>query len=320
MNLDQRNSGKKLKGSVTIEACVILPIFLSFFLILLTLVKIACINIALDHAVNETAKQIATCAYPVSFLNELEDKIVEKYGAGKIDSLQENIKEITYNSLEESSQDVTTDMLSGNFSMTDISNILTSVKQNGSEVLKKGLGSLVENLGEDSYWNIKEIGKYAIVKSVMDQLLDVKLINKNNLKLTLVEFPQGDTEYEACKKSTAIKAIGLIPDKDFGIDDVVIQIQYKLKISLPVLGARTINLKHTAIERGWLHGGNGVYTSKAEGIKLEDFGKVQKIVYITRTGEKYHTENCRYLRHSKIAVTLNDEIKSSYEPCKVCKP
>lgn len=43
-------------------------------------------------------------------------------------------------------------------------------------------------------------------------------------------------------------------------------------------------------------------------------------VYVTNTGEKYHRGTCRYLRQSKIAISLDDAIKFGYEPCKVCKP
>jgi hypothetical protein len=43
-------------------------------------------------------------------------------------------------------------------------------------------------------------------------------------------------------------------------------------------------------------------------------------VYITKTGEKYHTSTCRYLNKSKISIELKDAIEQGYEPCKVCKP
>jgi len=43
-------------------------------------------------------------------------------------------------------------------------------------------------------------------------------------------------------------------------------------------------------------------------------------VYITKTGEKYHTGSCRYLSQSKIAIELKDAIDQNYEPCKVCRP
>jgi hypothetical protein len=43
-------------------------------------------------------------------------------------------------------------------------------------------------------------------------------------------------------------------------------------------------------------------------------------VYVTKTGDKYHTATCKYLKKSKITMTLGDAIESGYEPCKVCDP
>ena len=44
------------------------------------------------------------------------------------------------------------------------------------------------------------------------------------------------------------------------------------------------------------------------------------VVYVTKTGEKYHTERCSSLKSSKIAIALEDAVSKGYEPCKVCKP
>jgi hypothetical protein len=44
-----------------------------------------------------------------------------------------------------------------------------------------------------------------------------------------------------------------------------------------------------------------------------------EIVYITRKGNKYHRDSCRYLSKSKIAIVL-DEAKKYYKACSVCKP
>jgi hypothetical protein len=44
------------------------------------------------------------------------------------------------------------------------------------------------------------------------------------------------------------------------------------------------------------------------------------MVYITRTGSKYHQEGCRHLRSSKYALTLDEALEEGYEACKVCKP
>lgn len=43
-------------------------------------------------------------------------------------------------------------------------------------------------------------------------------------------------------------------------------------------------------------------------------------VYITRTGSKYHLDECRYLRESKIPISLEDAKEQGYTPCKACDP
>lgn len=47
---------------------------------------------------------------------------------------------------------------------------------------------------------------------------------------------------------------------------------------------------------------------------------VETIVYITKTGEKYHVENCSYLRQSKIKTTKKEAIANGYTACSRCKP
>lgn len=44
------------------------------------------------------------------------------------------------------------------------------------------------------------------------------------------------------------------------------------------------------------------------------------IVYITKTGECYHSSGCSSLSHSKIAVTLQSAVDNGYRSCKRCKP
>lgn len=43
-------------------------------------------------------------------------------------------------------------------------------------------------------------------------------------------------------------------------------------------------------------------------------------VYITKSGSKYHADGCSYLRGSKIAVDVNEAIKSGYTACSRCNP
>lgn len=48
--------------------------------------------------------------------------------------------------------------------------------------------------------------------------------------------------------------------------------------------------------------------------------KKEVTVYITKTGKKYHGGSCRYLKKSKIAISLKEACERGYTPCKVCKP
>lgn len=47
-------------------------------------------------------------------------------------------------------------------------------------------------------------------------------------------------------------------------------------------------------------------------------GLGDKTVYITKTGKKYHVEDCDYLKKSKIPIKLKDLNKDEYKPCKLC--
>ena len=43
------------------------------------------------------------------------------------------------------------------------------------------------------------------------------------------------------------------------------------------------------------------------------------VVYVTKTGECYHTKDCYTLHKSKIKKKLN-EVCEEYRPCKICLP
>lgn len=56
---------KRKDGSIVLEAALILPIFLSFLILLISFIRIAMVQIALDNTVAEATKQIATHYYPL---------------------------------------------------------------------------------------------------------------------------------------------------------------------------------------------------------------------------------------------------------------
>jgi len=65
-----------------------------------------------------------------------------------------------------------------------------------------------------------------------------------------------------------------------------------------------------------------VYTAacQATGPVAQEEQKKEVTVYITRTGKKYHRDGCRYLRKSRIPISLKQAKARCYTPCKVCNP
>lgn len=49
-------------------------------------------------------------------------------------------------------------------------------------------------------------------------------------------------------------------------------------------------------------------------------GVFAQTVYITKTGEKYHVGDCRYLKYSKYSIDLKNAIQRGYDACGVCRP
>lgn len=47
---------------------------------------------------------------------------------------------------------------------------------------------------------------------------------------------------------------------------------------------------------------------------------MSQTVYVTKSGKKYHTENCRYLSKNTVAVDLSDAVNKGFTECSVCKP
>ncbi len=48
--------------------------------------------------------------------------------------------------------------------------------------------------------------------------------------------------------------------------------------------------------------------------------KKSRTVYITNSGKKYHSDGCRHLAKSKIAISYDDARATGYEPCGTCRP
>lgn len=307
------NRNYRFRGSITVEACITLPVFLSVFFLLLFLVKFTCTEMVLHHAVNDTAKEIAALAYPISFVNELEDEKIGEYGNAKIPTPEEELEKLAQQIGDDNSYNLLNVIISEDFKGNDISDVLKGILKGYSKGI---IGSIVDRI-TPAYWDMKSAGKYMIADALIKEHLDSPLINQENARLRLVEFPQGREEYAARSDKKFYESFGLAPGKDFGSNDVVLQLEYDYSVNLPFVEALNVKMVHTAVERAWLSGSFGILTAKDEGLDLEPEGG---IVFITRTGIRYHKGDCRYLRKSRIPIGAEEACQKGYTPCKVCKP
>ncbi len=64
----------------------------------------------------------------------------------------------------------------------------------------------------------------------------------------------------------------------------------------------------------------GLWSDGERGESPVAYENESDIVYITRTGKKYHKEGCGSLRRSKIPIFLYEACKRRYAPCSNCDP
>jgi len=63
----------------------------------------------------------------------------------------------------------------------------------------------------------------------------------------------------------------------------------------------------------------GLWGEKGRSVGRES-GSDTTTVFVTKTSEKYHRKDCRYLRYSRRPISLRQAVIEGYEPCKVCRP
>lgn len=317
-------------GSLTVEVCICFPVFLCFFLLLAFFIRISCIHITLNHAVNETTKQLSTTCYPIVFLNELEDEFVEENETSGLLNYQEEFGNSKgfFNS-DSVSENVFSQLLSGQVGKEELSGMVDSMMSDAGTSLEKGMKGFLVTQFKGKYFEIKSQAKYAAAAALIKKFCSGSFVDAKQINFLLVEIPQGNAEFQVKKDyppySQLCKEINYAPD----VDDVVIVIEYRVKIPIPFLGKEIIT-RHMTVEKAWVHGSNGVYTTSGSDEKGEtgqegdrengenDEDNKSQIVYITKTGEKYHENGCMYLSKSKVPVRLSDAEARGYHPCKVC--
>lgn len=65
-------------------------------------------------------------------------------------------------------------------------------------------------------------------------------------------------------------------------------------------------------------GGIVLYGDMPSPTNLSSYYANEDIVFVTKSGGKYHKENCPYLKSSKIMMSLEQAVMEGKEPCSRC--
>ena len=303
---------KKTKGSLSLEAVISFTVFLSFMFMLLMMVKLSLVAITLDTVAAETAKEIATSAYPIGLFNNMSEDVhtkIEKYEdiTGFTDAyIDAKEKSIVGHITALTEKDGTKAENGGKTALLSIA-LDYSFNKIGDVLMEKG----AQLIGEE--------GNKLVRNNICDAINEFHTgIDLEKLKLAVCKFPMPEQTYNSGCNSEGYSVIGITKD-DFGKDDVVIGLTYDYELALPFLPTINVKLKSVAVEHAWLSGGNADSISFKEGINVNDllFGK-SFYQGAGGTSKCYHKQTCITLW--KGAVPISKGEAKNLKECQVCKP
>lgn len=305
---------KKEKGSLTVEAVISFTVFLMVTFLMLHLVKLTMISLTLHNATAETAKQIATAAYPITWANALQTK-----GEAKADEVIEDPLSTLLG--EENSR--AAQMLGATPGGADLVKVISDYIGEGEDGLFK------------IFYNLKGKVAQKIAANILNGYLETSGIafNKDNVRFRIVKLPQTDKEFELTdsytlagkKNNLVIQKASAKDAKDncFNQDDIVICTEYDYELALPMLPKIELTLRSVAIEHGWLTGCL-IKTERKEGLGESELFDDKVYVATGGYGKCFHRKDCRMINLSSgydaSGKNRSIAVKEGLRPCKVCNP
>ncbi|WEK55087.1 MAG: pilus assembly protein [Candidatus Cohnella colombiensis] len=165
---------KSSEGSVTLEAAMVMPLFLMLIVFLIFLVKTAVISMALHGALSQTVRQSAAMWYPISL----------------------GIEQVRGTAADEKLQQWNEKLSSVGEMMNEVGPLLPSPMKEWAEQASYGR------------WSIEgEVAKLAFAQ-LMKQFVDDRVLNDEKIQLINVELP---SDYDRSKANLTIRAQYTLP-------------------------------------------------------------------------------------------------------------
>lgn len=182
------------EGSITIEAALIIPLLLTFFLFLMSLVKISIAEMALKESVSETAQIISH----YTFLSMVAEKKIQETTDGFVDGI--------------------VDKAGGEMGNNEIAKILLE-KIGG---IGKGLIPTSGELISDHF--AKDVYRTAVIEKYKQKVNNTSFFNPDGIKIIDYSYPTSRTGADVkVEAENVLKLVLPFFEKDIKIKKVAIE-------------------------------------------------------------------------------------------------
>lgn len=315
------NRGKR--GSLTVEAALVLPIFICAILTIGFFTKIVYTHEIIQHAITEAVNEMASSSYLYytsgiqdidnTINSELEEK--KQKSQEHLDSITDCYRELnnSIGELKSDSKDIYEGLGSGEVS--GIPEWIDGTISEG-ENIQKNIGeiqSVIKDIGNDPKGEMISLAAL-IAKAGYDR-------GKTEIGNTLIRYyigKHGITEDKL--KNLNIKELDFSSSSYFNNNqDIDVIVKYNIHIPLPIKFTDHIHIVQRATARAWMGGDDNLSKPGKNEDDEETKNKVIK-VYVSEKGSKYHRFGCYHIFKEIEDIELQDAKKMGMKPCKTCDP
>lgn len=295
---------KRLSGAITVEAAIVLPIFICVVISLAMLIKLIYIHDVIQHAIDEAANELATYSYiyHVSDLQEIDTSVQDTIedNAAQANNHTETFIDAydTIGNTVQAGNDAATDIIEASSSQGSFGNKAEAILEHASDTYSIGEQLTKENMqsikaleqvfneaGKDPRKEAESIawmlsnGIYSDAKAI----IAVPIV-KQTIKKYLMQDGYNDID----KRLKKLNIYGGFNGLDFysstffkNNQDIDIIVKYKIELPLPISIKLLpdIYIVQRSTARAWLEGGDGTaidemniwaLPNKDRGMKIEE--------------------------------------------------
>ncbi len=246
--------GRASKGALTVEAAIIMPLILCVFFSVILLIKTVCTYEMIQHAIDETASEIAASSYiyHISGIRDLHDTV--RNGVNdRSDVIEEQLGSVidAYSSLKGIGSGVKNEGIAG---IIDSVDAVEDTKQSFSEIFDHS-----KNIPSDPLDELKSIAFY-IAGGTLDDIktqLYIPIVKLYMKKYLVSEsIPDIDERLRALGIADGFDGLdfsesSFLSDRDENIDIVV---RYRVKLPLPLQFYKDLEFVQRVKVKAWMGG------------------------------------------------------------------